>query len=92
MPPRPGAGILCVATGAPIVPILIEGAINTLSHLHPEFKFAKVQIIVGNPIYPATTGNNTRDQYEDMMDKWKEAMVELQCKIEDAGYKMHGVS
>lgn len=92
MPPRPGAGILCVATGAPIVPILIEGAINTLSHLHPEFKFAKVQIIVGNPIYPATAGNNTRDQYEDMMDKWKEAMVELQCKIEDAGYKMQGVS
>ncbi|MBI2485885.1 MAG: AMP-binding protein [Deltaproteobacteria bacterium] len=80
MPPRPGAGILCVETGAPIVPILIEGAINTLSHLHPEFKFAKVQIIVGDPIYPATAGDSTRDQYEDMMDKWKEALLELEKK------------
>jgi long-chain acyl-CoA synthetase len=85
MPPRPGAGILSVETGAPIVPILIEGAINTLSHLHPQFKFTGVQIIIGDPIYPARERDNMRERYEYMMDKWKEALLELENRIQDTG-------
>jgi 1-acyl-sn-glycerol-3-phosphate acyltransferase len=80
MDPRPGAGILSVETGTPIVPILIEGAINTLSHLNPQFKFAKVQIIIGDPIYPVIERDNMRVRYEYMMDKWKEALLDLESR------------
>jgi len=78
MPPRPGAGILSVETKSQIVPILIEGAINTLSPLHPEFRFAKVSITVGDPIEPSTLGNPTKKLYKEMVDKWREKVFELQ--------------
>ncbi|HWP93580.1 MAG TPA: AMP-binding protein [Thermodesulfobacteriota bacterium] len=85
MPPRLGAGILSVETGAPIVPILIEGAIDTLSHLHPEFRFAKIRITVGDPIKPPPKedNNNKKNLYQDMVDKWKEAVLGLEKKQDE---------
>ncbi len=89
MPPRLGAGILSVEAKAPIVPILIHGAINTHSNLHPEFRFTKVQIIVGDPIYPPE-GEKGKELYQVMVDRWKEAVLELESnqaprlKIHDA--------
>jgi long-chain acyl-CoA synthetase len=90
MPPRLGAGILSVETGAPIVPILIEGAINTLSHPHPQFRFAKIRITLGEPIKPPSKvdDDNKKNLYQDMVDRWKVAMLGLEKK-QDARYKIH---
>ncbi len=77
MPARPGAGILSVESGAPIVPILIDGAVNTLSHLHPEFKFAKVRIVVGDPIYPTAVGDNRKDGYQLITHKWEKSLIDM---------------
>jgi len=87
MPPRLGAGILSVEAKAPIVPILIEGAINTLSNPHPEFRFTRVKIIVGDPIYPPLEGKNVKDIYQGTVDKWKESVLELENK-QDSRFKM----
>ncbi len=78
MPPRPGAGILSVETNSQIVPILIEGAINTLSPLHPEFRFARVSITVGDAINPPEEDNRSKELYQEMVEKWKERLLELQ--------------
>lgn len=78
MPPRPGAGILSVEGKAPIVPILIDGAINTLSHLHPEFKFTDVHVTVGNPIEPPAAEDNAKSLYQNAVDVWKEAVCRMQ--------------
>ncbi|HEX3036225.1 MAG TPA: AMP-binding protein [Thermodesulfobacteriota bacterium] len=83
MSPRLGTGILSVEAQAPVVPILIEGAINTLSHLHPGFKLPKVQIIVGDPIYPPT-GDNAGELYQEAVDRWKESVLELENRISAA--------
>jgi long-chain acyl-CoA synthetase len=80
MPPRLGTGILSVEAQAPVVPILIEGAINTLSRVHPEFKLPRVQIIVGDPIYPPA-GGNSGELYQEVVDRWKESVLELEGRI-----------
>ncbi len=78
MQPRPGPGILSVETKSQIVPILIQGAIDTLSPIHPEFRFAKVSITVGDPINPPEEGSRSKELYQEMVDKWKESLLELQ--------------
>ncbi|MGB7293737.1 MAG: AMP-binding protein [Thermodesulfobacteriota bacterium] len=80
MPPRPGPGILSVETKSQIVPILIEGAIETLSPLHPEFRFPKVSITVGDAINPPEDGNRSKELYQEMVDQWKERLLELQTR------------
>jgi long-chain acyl-CoA synthetase len=78
MQPRPGPGILSVETKSQIVPILIQGAIDTLSPLHPEFRFAKVRVTVGDPINPPEEGSRSKDLYQEMVDKWRESLLEIQ--------------
>jgi long-chain acyl-CoA synthetase len=78
MQPRPGPGILSVETKSQIVPILIEGAINTLSPLHPEFRFARVSITVGDAIDPPEGDNRSKELYQEMVERWKERLLELQ--------------
>jgi 1-acyl-sn-glycerol-3-phosphate acyltransferase len=81
MPARMGVGILSVEARVPIIPILIEGAANTLSPLHPGFRFAKVNIVVGDPIEPPEEENHSRELYQNACERWKEAVEELENRF-----------
>jgi long-chain acyl-CoA synthetase len=78
MPARMGVGILSVEAKVPIIPILIEGASNTLSPLHPGFKFAKVNIVVGDPIEPPRQTDHSRVLYHEVCVRWKDAVEKLE--------------
>lgn len=41
MNPKSGAGILLIESNTPIVPILIDGALNTMSYMQPKVNFLK---------------------------------------------------
>ncbi len=81
MPARLGVGILSVEAGVPIVPILIEGASDTLSPIHPGFKFAKVSIVVGDPIDPPEEVEHSREQYQEVCARWKQAVEKLESRL-----------
>ena len=87
MPPRRGAGILSVEANAPIVPILIVGATSTLSPIHPELRFPKVSVIVGDPIEPQISGDHPRDNYQSIVDQWKDAVLALENEFNLANEK-----
>jgi long-chain acyl-CoA synthetase len=78
MPARMGVGILSVEAKVPIIPILIEGAANTLSPLHPGFKFAKINIVVGDPIEPPVGIDHSRELYQEVCARWKDAVEKLE--------------
>ncbi len=80
MNPKIGAGILSVEAGAPMIPILIDGAINTLSALHPEFKRTKVTLYIGDPIEPLKKSeqNNGTEIYQKQVDMWTTKVLEMQ--------------
>jgi long-chain acyl-CoA synthetase len=78
MPARMGVGILSVEAKVPIIPILIEGAANTLSPLHPGFKFAKINIVVGDPIEPPVEMDHSRELYQEVCARWKDAVEKLE--------------
>lgn len=78
MNPRIGTGLLSVETDAPIVPIYIDGATQTLSPLHPELRFPKVTLTVMNPIEPASGDKETKELYQQTVDKWMDAMKEIE--------------
>lgn len=71
--PRPGAGILAVEGGFPIVPILISGAHQTLSPLQPKFRTCKISITVADPI----EAQKNHTAYADILKKWEEAILEM---------------
>ena len=81
MPARMGVGILSVEARVPIIPILIEGAANTLSPLHPGFRFAKVNIVVGDPIEPPAEFDHSRELYQEVCVRWKDAVEELENRF-----------
>ncbi len=80
MNPRIGAGLLSVETGTPIVPVYIDGATETLSPLHPELRFPRVTLTVMDPIEPATGEEEAKDLYQKTVDKWMDAMKEIEEK------------
>jgi long-chain acyl-CoA synthetase len=81
MPARMGVGVLGVEARAPVVPILIDGASDTLSPLHPGFRFAKVAIIVGDPIEPPGEVDNSRELYQEVCASWKDAVETLENQL-----------
>ena len=81
MPARMGVGVLSVEGRVPIVPILIDGASNTLSPLHPGFRFAKVDIVVGDPIEPPGKIDHSRELYQDACASWKDAVEKLENQL-----------
>jgi 1-acyl-sn-glycerol-3-phosphate acyltransferase len=72
MEPRNGVALLSQQGSIPIVPVLIEGSENLLSHLHPGFRFCKIRLTFGEPIEPGAC-----DQAE-LLQNWKRAIVQLQ--------------
>ncbi|MEM7009394.1 MAG: 1-acyl-sn-glycerol-3-phosphate acyltransferase, partial [Thermodesulfobacteriota bacterium] len=74
MTPRIGAGLLSVDNDTPIVPIYIEGASKTLSPINPGLSFPTVSVEVMDLIDPASGEKDTRDLYQDTVDKWLSVM------------------
>ena len=73
--PSIGAGILSVEAGVPIVPVLIQGAVNSLSNLRPGFRFCKIRIVVGSPLWPPAHREGTETHtYQEMVDRWYRAI------------------
>ncbi len=80
MKPRLGVGILSCETKVPIVPVLIEGTVKTLSPQEPRFRFCKVRLVIGNPIEPPMGVTPAMEDYQSMVDRWEEVMLHLQGK------------
>jgi long-chain acyl-CoA synthetase len=78
MTPRHGAGILSVESNAPIVPILIDGALDTMSHMQPGFRFSKIRIFIGDPINPPPASADSKVLYQQVVDNWKDKVIDLQ--------------
>jgi len=78
MSPRIGAGLLSVETGAPIVPVYIDGALTTLSPLYPGLRFPAVTLTVLDPIEPEGPGQDKNDSYKITAGKWLRAMQEIE--------------
>jgi acyl carrier protein len=73
-----GMDKISVEAKVPIIPILIEGAANTLSPLHPGFNFAKINIVVGGPIEPPVEIDHSRELYQEVCARWKDAVEKLE--------------
>jgi long-chain acyl-CoA synthetase len=82
MYPRTGAGLLSVETSTPIVPIHIDGALNTLSPLSPKLRFPKVSITVMDTIDPAAGDGDKKELYKSTIDSWYSAMQSFEEKTE----------
>ena len=75
MEPRQGAAILSKQSGIPIIPVLIEGSENLLSHLRPGFRFSKIRLTFGAPIGPDSA------DHPGLLQNWKRAIVQLQREV-----------
>ncbi|HNS00684.1 MAG TPA: AMP-binding protein [Planctomycetota bacterium] len=76
--PRPGAAILAIETGAPIVPVRIDGAEKTLSTFHPGFRLCRVAVAIGDPIAPpAKDCGDPQAAHQELMRAWREAIARL---------------
>jgi long-chain acyl-CoA synthetase len=80
LPARPGAGILACETGAPIVPVLIEGAQHTLSPVQPRLRLCRVRVVVGAPIAPPQKDVYGMEDYTAMVRRWEEAIRALRAE------------
>lgn len=78
MNPRIGAGLLSVENGVPIVPIYIDGALNTLSPINPGLRFPAVTLTVLDPIEPAGGDRDKSDLYKKTVDGWLRAVEEIE--------------
>ena len=81
MNPRLGAGILSAESNTPIVPILIDGATGTLSHIQPKFRFSKIRVVVGDPIIPPVSGTESKSLYQDVVDSWRTEIIDLKSGL-----------
>ena len=72
MEPRAGAGILSTDAKVPILPVLIEGSDVLLSPLRPGFRFGKIRMSFGEPIYPK------HHNHAQVLENWKQSIQRLQ--------------
>jgi len=83
--PRPGAGILSCHSGAPIVPCLIRGSFDTLSYANPRFRLVPLGLTFGAPIRPPQRPSFEAQDYADMAEAWRRAIVEMRRQDDAAG-------
>ena len=81
MEPRPGAGILAVESGVPVVPVHIEGAHGTLSPMEPGFRLPKLRVYIGKPILCPGNHGDSSDRYMLIMRRWKEEIQGLKNRV-----------
>lgn len=68
-----GAAWLALATGAPVVPVALEGTGGTLSLVHPKFRRISVRVTVLKPIDPLAF-LSYESPTRAIMDAWEGAM------------------
>ncbi|MEE9252777.1 MAG: AMP-binding protein [Thermodesulfobacteriota bacterium] len=85
MKPRPGAGILSVEAGVPVVPVYIKGADNILSPVRPGFRLTKISLYVGEPIEPPPGAASPMESYGEMMSSWERAVRGLRDEAGELG-------
>jgi 1-acyl-sn-glycerol-3-phosphate acyltransferase len=78
MRPRPGTGMLACEAQCPIVPILIEGSEKTLAPPHPDFQLCRLRVTIGDPIAPPPGREFTAEDYQAVVDRWREAVLRMQ--------------
>lgn len=72
-PPKPGAAWLSMASGAPLIPLAMEGTQRTLSIQQRAFKRAPIRIWVEDPIDPLDFMDCV-DPAAAMMEVWRESI------------------
>jgi 1-acyl-sn-glycerol-3-phosphate acyltransferase len=82
---RPGVGLLSCEAQVPVVPVLYHGSGGTCSPLNPGLHAPKIKIVVGEPIPPIPPPEGgkafTRSHWQEMADRWREAVVGLQAEL-----------
>ena len=81
MNPRLGTGILSAESNTPVVPILIDGALDTMSHMQPKFRFSKIRVVVGDPITPPAVDSLSKLSYQDVVDSWRDEVMALRSRL-----------
>jgi 1-acyl-sn-glycerol-3-phosphate acyltransferase len=76
--PRLGAGILACEAATPILPVCIEGTSATLSPRHPGFRFCRLMVKVGLPIYPQLHSKDSEMNYAEILQRWSNAIRKMQ--------------
>lgn len=84
MEPRVGAGVLACEANAPIVPVLIEGALDVLSLVRPGIRRCRIRITFGEPIQPVAGSNAANQRYQEMVDRWKQALARMSVASSEA--------
>lgn len=80
--PRPGAAILSSELQTPIVPVLIDGALGTLSPQYPKLRRCKIRLFVGEPILPPPLPQESKEQiYQSLMNDWRNRLLEMQKQL-----------
>jgi long-chain acyl-CoA synthetase len=74
---KKGAAILCIHLQVPIVPVAIEGFYEAWPRAKPFQKFAPLQIIFGDAIYPTPEAEASEEAYEELTAKLKRCVVEM---------------
>lgn len=78
MKPRLGSGILSCEAAAPILPVLIQGATGVLSPHHPGFRFCKIKLEIGEPIFPPADNAGASKNYQHTLELWTQAILQMQ--------------
>ena len=70
---EPGAGMIALKAGVPILPVRLSGTYESLSRHTKRLRFHPIRVVIGQPYFPATwEGKKERDAYgpvaQEMMD------------------------
>jgi 1-acyl-sn-glycerol-3-phosphate acyltransferase len=78
-PAKPGVGMLAVLSGAPVVPVLIEGTGRVLPRGRTLPRPAKVRITFGPPLHfkPARDAETRKDRYREAAQEMMRAIGQL---------------
>ena len=71
--PRQGAAWLSMRTGAPLVPVAINGTQGTLSFSEPRVRRTAVRVWANEPLYPEDYADRI-DPLGAMMEDWRKAL------------------
>ena len=71
--PRQGAAWLSMRTGAPLVPVAINGTQGTLSFSEPRLRRTAVRVWANEPLYPEDYADRI-DPLGAMMEDWRKAL------------------
>jgi 1-acyl-sn-glycerol-3-phosphate acyltransferase len=80
---KKGAAILSIHTQAPIVPVAIEGFHEAWPRGKPFQKFARLQIVFGDPIVPPPESEASESAYEKLTAELKARVVKMWGKLRD---------